>query len=75
MYDADDALINKWSQKIRWALQNTRAGDPLATKILNGWCEELMSRPVPTGMNGPLLQELHEVQDDGYPKENILNLL
>tara|TARA_B100000780_G_C21068939_1_gene430019 strand:- start:213 stop:1235 length:1023 start_codon:yes stop_codon:yes gene_type:complete len=68
LYDADDALINKWSQKIRWALQNTRAGDPLATKILNGWSEELMSRPVPTGMNGPLLQGLHEVQDDGYPE-------
>jgi cytochrome P450 len=69
LYDADDDMINEWSQKIRWALQNTRAGDPVASKILNGWTNALMSRPIPEGMNGPLLQGLHEVKED-YNKDD-----
>ena len=67
LYDADDALIEKWSQKIRWALQVTsREGATQASAILQGWTDALMGRPIPTDMNGPLLQALHQVGEE-YP--------
>jgi cytochrome P450 len=63
----DDAMINDWSQQIRWALQQTNATTrKQARKILKGWTAALMSRPIPEGMKGPLLQGLHEVGED-YP--------
>ena len=36
------------------------------TAILKGWTNELMKRPIPTDLNGRLLQGLHEVDED-YP--------
>lgn len=69
LYDVDDHTIKKWSQKLRWALQVTnRESSPQARKILKGWTRELMNRPVPSGLNGPLLQGLHDIGED-YPSE------
>ena len=64
LYGVNDVMIETWSRKIRWALQQTSESTrATAIPILQGWTDALMSLPVPTGMDGPLLQGLHEVRD------------